>query len=356
MLVPWLVSAGIWLSSITGACLDEDGKPLAGASLRFTDPANGRHFDVTTGPDGKFTYIAVEPSHYRLDIYRSRHQAVTFPGVFLEWSHQPLLLEINLQKNSVTVTRQAILAESFATEQPAVAIPESTDAAKALAINKQLAAARAYMDAGDWDSALSAARAATEIDPARDLPWAWLANVFCEEAAHTKGPVESMLQSCVQNYRYAMAIAPNSTYYNNLGAAYSALKNWEDAAKNFRTAAQLNPDHAALYHQNLGAALMNQAESQSNSEALLTMQAAIAEFSQASTAIPPVSEAYYWVGLCHLRLAAAEVEGSSYKLADQSFRRYLQLAPGGAYAADAQAMLQGLQEFSSAARPASSKP
>ncbi|HVP56074.1 MAG TPA: carboxypeptidase regulatory-like domain-containing protein [Candidatus Eisenbacteria bacterium] len=352
LLTPALASAGIWLSSITGACVDEDGKPLAGAALRFTDPTNGRHFEVTTGPDGKFTYIAVEPAHYRLEIYRARHQQVTFPGVFLEWSHQPLLVEINLQKNSVTVTRQVILAESFTSEQPALATPEGKDAAMALAINKQIAAAKAFMDAGDWDSALSAAKAATEIDPTRDLPWAWLANVFCEEAAHTTGPIESMLQSCVQNYRYAIAIAPNATYYNNLGAAYSALKNWKDAADNFRTAAQINPDHAALYHQNLGAALMNQAESLPNHEAFGTMQLALGEFSLAAAATPPVSEAYYWVGLCQLRLAAAEVSGSSYKLADESLRRYLQLAPTGQYASQARAMLDGLQDFVTGARHA----
>jgi len=356
VLTPALASAGIWLSSITGTCIDEDGKPLAGASLRFTDPANGRHFEVNTGPDGKFTYIAAEPSHYRLDIYRARHQQVTFPGIHLEWSHQPLLVEINLQKNSVRVTRQVILAESFTSEQPALATPEGKDAAIALAINKQIAAAKVFMDAGDWDRALSAAKAATEIDPTRDLPWAWLANVFCEEAAHTTGPVESMLQSCVQNYRYAIAIAPNATYYNNLGAAYSALKNWKDAADNFRTAARLNPDHAALYHKNLGAAILNYAESQPNNDALATMQEALAEFLLAAAATPPVPEAFYWVGLCHLRLAAADVPGSSYKLADQSFRRYLQLSPAGPYATQAQAMVQGLQTLFAGSRPADSNP
>ena len=353
---PPLAWAGIWLSSITGTCVDEDGKPMAGAALRFTDPTNGRHFEVTSGSDGKFFYIAVQPAHYRLDIYRAHHQQVTFPGVHLEWSQEPLLVEINLQKNAVTMTRQVLLAETFATERPALATPEGKDAAAARAINQQIALAKAFMDAGDWDHALTAAKAATEIDPNRDLPWAWLANVYCEEASHTSSPTNSLLQNCIQNYKYAIAISPNLAYYNNLGAAYSSLKNWMEAAENFRAAAHLNPEHAALYHQNLGAALFNQAEALPASEALTTLQLAVTEFSSAVASMPPVPEAYYWIGLCQLRLAAAEVSGSSYKLADDALRRYLELAPGGPYAIQTRVMLVGLQEFATGARHVDAKP
>ena len=328
------------------------------AVLRFIDPANGRHFEVTSNAEGRFHYIAVEPSHYRLEIFRNRRQQVSFPDVYLEWSSQPLLVEVNLQKNSVKVTRQVILAETFGSElpAPAIAVPDNADAAIVRAINEKIAAAKTFMDAGDWDSALTAAKDATEIDPKRDLPWAWLANVFCEEASHTAVHTDSMLQSCIQNYKYAIAIAPNATYYNNLGAAYSAMKQWKEAAGNFRAAIQLNPDHAALYHQNLGATLLKQAESLSNTEALKTLQLATDEFSLAAAASPPIAEAYYWKGLCELRLAASEAPGFSYKMADESFRHYLQLAPAGKYASQARAMRDGLQDLLAAAGKTASKP
>jgi tetratricopeptide (TPR) repeat protein len=329
---------------------------MAGALLRFTDSANGHHFEVTTDSNGKFAYIAVEPARYRLQVYRARHQQVTFPDFFLEWSHQPLLIEINLQKNTVAVTRQVILAESFGTEEPALATPEDKDVAKARAINAQLAAAKAYLEAGDWDRALSAAKAATEIDPNRDLPWAWLANIDCDEGAHSPTTGTSLLERCVQNYQYAIALTPNATYYNNLGVAYSSLKDWKNAASNFRAAIQLNPEHAGLYHQNLGAALMNLAQALPNTEALPSVQTALSEFSLAAAATPPVSEAYYWLGLCQLRLAAAEVPGGSYKLAGESFRRYLQLAPGGQYAEQARTMVAGLQDFAVGAGHSDPKP
>lgn len=331
---------------------------MAGAVLRFTDPANGKHFEVTSDAEGRFTYIAVGPSKYRLDIIRTRHQQATFPSVYLEWSSQPLLVEINLKKNSVKVTRQVLLAESFGSEEPAPAIAasEGPDAAVVRAINQKIAAAKALMEAGDWENALTEAKAATAIGPQRDLPWAWLANVYCEEAAHQPASAGSSLQSCVRNYKYAIAIAPNATYYNNLGAACSAMQQWNEAADSFRAAAQLNPDHAALYHHNLGAVLLKQAETNPNADTLKTLQLSADEFSLAASASPSIPEAYYWRGLCQLRLAASEAPGSSYKSADESLRRYLQLLPDGPHATEARAMIEGLQDLANGHRSADAKP
>ena len=350
LLVTGAVSGGIWLSSLMGTCLDEEGKPIPGAILRFTDAANGRHFEVTSNAEGRFTYIAVQSSRYRLDIIRNRKPLVSFANIDLQWSSQPLLLEINLQSNSVKVTRQVLLAESFRTESPppTIASPANGDESAVRAINQQIAAAKAFMDAENWASARAAAKAATEIDPKRDLPWAWLAYVYCEEAARATAPSDSALQNCVQNYQYAIAIAPSATYYNNLGAAYSAMKQWKEAVDNFRAAEQLNPDHAALYSENLGAAILQQADSMPNSDAQETLQLAVQAFSQAASAVPPIAEAYYWEGLCQLRLAALNAPGSSYKSAQESFESYMQLAPAGHYASQARAMVDSLKDLADA--------
>jgi tetratricopeptide (TPR) repeat protein len=339
-------SAGVLLSSLMGTCFDEEGKPMAGAVLRFTDPANGRHFEVRSNVEGRFSYIAVEPSRYRLDVLRDRKPQASFASVDLQWSSHPLLMEISLQHNSVRVTRQVLLAEAFQTESPPFALtsPPNTDEAIVRAINQQLAAARAYMDAENWENARAAAKAATEIDPKRDLPWAWLANVYCAEASRTTAPAGSLLQNCIQNYKYAIAIAPNATYYNNLGTAYCSMKHWKEAAENFSAAEQLNPDHG-LYHQNLGAALLKQAEALPNGDTRETLKLAADAFSRAAAATPPIPEAYYWKGLCQLRLAALDAPGASYKLADESLQHYLQLAPGGHYASEARTMVEGLKDL-----------
>jgi tetratricopeptide (TPR) repeat protein len=344
---PCAVRAGVLLSSLDGTCFDEDGKPMAGAIFRFTDPANGRHFEVTSNAQGKFSHNAIEPSRYRLDLIRAHHQQISFAKLDLQWSSHPLLLEINLQRNSLKVIRQVLLAEAFQTESlpPAVSGLADTDAAMVLAINHQLAKVRAFMDVGDWESAREAAKAASAIDPRRDLTWAWLAHVDCSQASHMTDSADAPLQNCIQSYGSAIAIAPNSTYCNNLGAAYSSLKQWSDAAEAFRTAVQLNPEHAALYHQNLGAALLKQAEGTAGHDSERMLRLATEAFSQAASSVPPILDAYYWKGLCQLRLAALEAAGASYKLAEDSFRQYLQADPSGPYASEARAMVDGLKNM-----------
>jgi tetratricopeptide (TPR) repeat protein len=175
-------------------------------------------------------------------------------------------------------------------------------------------------------------------------------------SAHTTDAAGSLLNDCIQHYKYAIAIAPNATYYNNLGTAYSAIKDWQQATDNFRTAAQLSLAQASLYRQNLGAALLNQAEALAARDSLATVQLALVEFSSAAASTPPVSEASYWQGMCRLRLAAAEIPGSSFQTADESFRRYLQLSPSGQYAPQARAMLHGLQDFAGASQQSESEP
>jgi Tfp pilus assembly protein PilF len=339
------LSAAVWLTAITGTALDETGNPLASALLRFTDPANGRSFEVTSNAEGRFSYIAVQPSHYRLEVIRPRHHPLTFSDVFLDWSSEALLLSIDLRTNSVKVTRQVMLQETFVTEPPTSTLPiaENSDAAVARAINDRLSAARRYIAAADWASAISAAKSATEIDPNRDLPWAWLANVYCSEAQHTSTPPADTLNNCIKYYGYAIAIAPSPPYLNNVGVAYTRLGDWDKAAENFRAALQPSPDNAALYHLNLGAMLLKQSEASADIAPSL-LQAARDEFAAAATATPAINEAYYWKGLCELRLAANGVDGMTYQMVRESLAHYLQLVSQGHHVLEAQAILEGLNE------------
>jgi Tfp pilus assembly protein PilF len=345
-LSPCVVSAGVWLSSIAGACKDENGEPLPSAVLHFTDPTNGRWFETKTNAEGRFNYIAVEPSHYRLEVIHAQRQTTTFRDVYLEWSAQPLLLDIDLKSHSVKVTRQVLLAETLGTEPPAESVPvtEGGDAAIVKAINDKIAAAQRYMATGDWDNARTAAKDATEMGPDRDLTWAWLASVYCGEAQHEADHADRLLQGCIENYKRAIAIVPSSTYFNNLGAAYSSLNHWSDAAENFRAALQAGSGNDSLYHLNLGTALLKQSESSADSHTPELLQSAATEFERAAGASPPMNESFYWKGICELRLAGQGGPDSAFTSARIAFTHYLNLAPAGQHAAEAQAMVEGLNE------------
>jgi tetratricopeptide (TPR) repeat protein len=358
ILYPAFLTAAIWLSAITGTCTGEDGRPQAGAVLRFTDPANGKYFEVTTNLEGRFTYIAVAPSHYRLDVLRAKQQTRTFPDIYLEWSSRPLLLDVDLHNQSVKVTRQVLVAESFGAElpAPAVPVPDTSDADVARAINDKIAAIQNYIAKQDWDNALSAAKSATEINPKRDLPWAWLANVYCSEAQHSASTSAATLQNCIHYYKEAVSRTPSPAYFNNLGVAYSSLQEWDKAAENFRAAIQVSPENTALYRANLGAALLKKSEGSDKPKNIEALQSAEKEFSQAAVAVHALNETYYWKGLCELRLAALEVPGFSYPMAGESFARYLQLVPNGPYASEARDLVEGLESTKLRQTNTSAKP
>jgi hypothetical protein len=219
--------AGIWLASLDGTCVDEHGKPLAGTVIHFTDPKNGKSFEVRTDSAGKFFYIAAQPSIYTVEIKRGRKPPVIFDDIDIQWSSQPLQLEINLERNTVTVTRKTMLPEFFRQNesQSALLAQGSGDQATVAAINQHLAAAKQLSDQGDWQGAIAELWNAIEIDSNRDLPWALLGAAYYGAATHSADGGKAQLEQCVTSYQKAIAIAPAAAYYNNLGNAYVSSSN-----------------------------------------------------------------------------------------------------------------------------------
>ncbi|MGB8771298.1 MAG: tetratricopeptide repeat protein [Candidatus Korobacteraceae bacterium] len=343
--------AAIWLASLDGSCVDEHGRPLTGTVIHFTDPANGKSFQVRTDSAGRFFYIAAQPSVYTLLIKRGRRPPVIFEDVDIPWSSQPLLLDVNLERSTVTVTRKTLLPEFFRQpdSQSALLAQGSGDQATVAAINQQLTAAKQFSDRGDWQAAIHALWNAIEIDPKRDLPWALLGAVYYAEATHSKDGGKAQLEQCVTSYQKAIAIAPMSAYYNNLGNAYVKLKRYDDAVEQYRQAELLNPEQSSLYQQNIGMVLVEEAQSDPGSSAIELLERATQAFSQVSPAETKNAEVFYWKGICQLRLAANGL--GSYKDVAEEFQNYLKLAPDGRFSAEVQAMLKALPSVESADAP-----
>lgn len=334
--------AAIWLASLDGACVDERGKPLSGTVVHFTDPKNGKHFDVRTDEAGRFFYIAAQPSIYTLLIKRDRKPPVIFEDVDIQWSSQPLQLEVNLERNTVTVTRKTMLPEFFRQDetQSALLAQENGNQATVAAINQQLAAAKQLSDQGDWQGAIRALWNAIEIDSNHDLPWASLGAAYYNAATHAKKDNQALLEKCVTSYQKAIAIAPVAAYYNNLGNAFVKLKQYDDAVEQYRQAELLTPDESSLYQQNMGMALVEEAQASPSDSALELLQRALAAFDHVQGVEANNAEIFYWKGICQLRLAANG--RGSYKDVAAGFQSYLKLAPHGRFAEDVEAMLRAL--------------
>ncbi len=334
--------ATIWLASLDGVCVDEHGKPLAGTVVHFTDPKNGKYFDVRTDSAGKFFYIAAQPSIYTLLIKRDRRPPVIFDDVDIQWSSQPLQLEVNLERNTVTITRKTMLPEFFRQDETQAALLSQgrSDQATVAAINQQLAAAKQLSDQGDWQGAIRDIWNAIEIDPHHDLPWALLGAAYYDAATHTAEDSQALLEKCVTSYQKAIAIAPVATYCNNLGNAFAKLRQYDDAIEQYRQAELLNPNQSSLYQQNVGMALVEEAQARPSDSALELLQRALEAFGQVREVEAKNAEVFYWKGICQLRLAANG--RGSYEDVAAEFQSYLTLAPQGRFAADVEAMLKAL--------------
>lgn len=342
LLSPQVAAAGIWLASLDGVCVDEHGQPMTGTAIHFIDPANGKHFEVRTSAEGKFFYIAAPPSIYRLQIKRDRQPPVIFEGVDIPWSSQPLVVEINLERDTVTVTRKTVLPEFFRQDESPTALlaQENGDEAQVAAINQQLTAAKRFSDAGDWEEAIGALWNAIEIDRNRDLPWALLSAAYYGAAARSPERSQTLLEQSVTSYQKAIAIAPLAPYHNNLGNTYVKLKQYDGAIEQYRQAELLNPGQSAVYQQNIGMALVEEAQSRPNGAAIELLHHALEAFSHVTTVDAENAEVAYWKGICQLRLAASGQ--GSYKSVTEEFQNYLRLAPQGRFAAEVQAMLHAI--------------
>jgi YD repeat-containing protein len=129
-----------------------------------------------------------------------------------------------------------------------------------------------------------------------------------------------------------------SSFRYTLGAAGNRLSVQEQSGR------QVRYQYDSLYRLNLGTTLLKQSESSEDPHTAELLQAAANEFGRAAAATPPFSDAYYWKGICELRLAGLGGPGSTFGTARASFARYLEVAPTGSHASKARAIVEGLSD------------
>src|SRR5882762_11525000 len=54
---------------VSGVCRDADGKPIAGATVRYLSKDTGQKYDMKTNAKGEYTSIGIAPAHtYRVSL------------------------------------------------------------------------------------------------------------------------------------------------------------------------------------------------------------------------------------------------------------------------------------------------
>ena len=132
--------------------------------------------------------------------------------------------------------------------------------------------------------------------------------------------------------------------YNNMGHALANIGKISDAAAAYEAAAKLNPTHAARYYVNEAIIFYTASENDSANQAA-DLAAAAAAADKAIAVDPNVASVYYIKGQALVMQVTADPKTGKMIAPPgciESYQKYLQLAPNGAYASEVKGIIQGL--------------
>jgi len=312
--------APVWAQttgSIKGTAKDENGKPLAGATVEVVSNDTGRKIDLKTNAKGEYFSIGIAPGNYKFTLMRDGAVLVSFDKVPVTVGEERQV-DFDLAKEKALAAQKAGITE----EQQKQIEAAKKQSEKIKGLNAQLAEARQLESAGNYDQAITILQQATQADPSQDVLWVNLAEA---QRGAKKYP------EAIESYQKALAIKPNfGPYHSGLADAYAKSGQTDKAVAEWATAAQQDPANAGSYYFNEGAVLTNTGK----------VDEAIAAFDKALQADPTRADAYYWKGVD--LMGKATLKGDKMVAPEgtaEAFNKYLELAPTGKYADPAKQML-----------------
>ena len=228
--------------------------------------------------------------------------------------------------------------------------------AKIQNLNALLTQARADNKAGNYDSAITAMKQATDTKPDEGILWVTLGDAqlgsadAAAKAAKAAGtsPTDPAIQQkftdAAASYKKAADLnaaskKPNpetaGVAYNQLGQAEARLGDAKASSDAYEQAAKAQPEKAGMYYFNEAATLYNAGK--------LTEAGAAAD--KAIAADPKKADAYYIKG--QALIPQATVDPKTQKIVAppgcvEAYQQYLELAPDGPHAADVKGILEGI--------------
>jgi tetratricopeptide (TPR) repeat protein len=341
--------------TVKGVCKDVEGKPIAGAQVVWLNTDTGRKFELKTNNKGEYFSLGMTPGKYTVTLSKDGKEIFHYNGFAVALTENTL--DFDMKKEQAAAAQGAGLTPEQLKQQQEQQAKILKENATVKNLNEKLAAAKTAAAAGDYDTAIAQVTEATQMDPSRDVLWAFLGDYNLTSAGkQTDGAEKSKrYEAAIADYQKALDLkqkaletdpkkspdAPKqlASFYNNLGKAEAQVGKTDDAVKAYTQAAQLDPAGAGMYYFNLGAILTN-ANVKNDSE---MRKAAVQAFDKAIAADPTKADAYYWKGTN--LIGAATLQGDKMIAPDgtaEAFQKYLELQPTGPHAEEAKAMLQGL--------------
>jgi tetratricopeptide (TPR) repeat protein len=313
-----LSAVPVWAQStgtLKGVAKDEAGKPIADATVEFTNTETGRKVTLKTDKKGEYFSVGVPQGTY--------NAALSANGKVID---QVSRIPVSVNEERIVNFDLAKDKAPGMTEEQKKKIEEAqkqNDKIKNL--NATLQEAKTLEQANNWDQAVALLQPAAEANPDKDLLWAYLGDAYRGDKKYPES---------ADAYQKAIALKPTSgAYHNGLAEAYAKSGQTDKAIAEYNTAAQVEPANAAMYYFNEGAVLTNQGK----------LDEAIAAFDKTIAADPTRADAYYWKGVN--LLGKATTKGDKMVAppgTEEAFNKYLELAPDGKYAQPTKDMLASM--------------
>ena len=299
--------------AFTGTVVDEDGKPLVGATVVFNRLDYEFERRIETDEHGRFYHGGFHAGPYRITLLRDGHVVCTTQTSMTSLGSEQRL-DIDLKQVREEAERRSRLNPELEQRRDA----ERERQARADELRQHYGLATRYLQEDRTEDAIREFQAVLDREPGNATAHSLLGLAYADA-----GRLPEAIASC----RRALELEPHeAAHHNNLGTLLIRTGQVKDGVRHIEQAARLDADRAATYHFNIGAALLNAGRAHD----------AVTHFRRALRSDPTFAVAHFFLGVALVR--AAPQSGSGVEPAPaapgavEAFQRYLQLAPDGPYA------------------------
>lgn len=324
LLLVGMCAAPLWAQldgSIKGTAKDQNGNPIAGATVQIYDATSGRKYSSKTNAKGEYVFGTVYAGTYKATLIQNGNPIDEQDNIPIAAGQEQTVNFGSAKSGAVNEQQKANAAATSKTNE------------KIKGLNATLKQAKDLESAGNYDQAVTLLQQTAQAAPDQDLLWAYLGDA--QRGAGSKATDAQAkakdYQDAVASYQKALAIKPtDGSYMAQLADAYIKSGDFDKGIQQYSAAAQADPTNAGKYYYNEGAELTNKGKSDE----------AIAALDKAIAADPNRAVAYYLKG--QNLIAKSTTKGDKLVAPDgtaECFNKYLELEPNGKFADMSKQML-----------------
>ncbi len=337
-------------AQVSGKVIGQDGQPVVGAQIVYSDPATGRNYKYKTDKKGEFSAIGLQFGAYQVTITNPAGEVLFNRRIPVGGNPEDNILKIDLAKTPPPAPGQESSGETgsgqeskdqpkMTKEQLAALEAAKTQRAKALSQNAIITQVNAAMNAKNYEEAATGLKQLIQMEPNRyefysGLGTAQLNLGQFEDAVQTLQKGVELAQNVTDPKQDpAKAKALIGQMLTNEGNAYLKLKKTTEAVAAYEKAASMDPNPSTAYF-NICATQYNMGN----------MEGASTACDKAIAADPTKADAYFIKGSSMYGSGKLDKDGKYIPPPGtaEALNKYLELAPNGAHAGDVKAMLDAL--------------